>query len=194
LFLYGPLSATLFYLPLNLIQAQHYSPTRAGARPLPMVLLMFLLSRWAGGLVEIRTAEAPRHQPSCNGRRLSFFSLFRGWGIVLDNILPGCTHVGIRDDRQRGTADDSCHEFSQPESCGRRIRNPTTPYRRQLRSWPIAVARQSFASFRIALPNQMKTAGVSPPETQQLEEQQKLLGAIKTDDPKNGVAIDGAFC
>jgi MFS family permease len=29
--LYGALSATLFYLPLNLIQAQHYSPTRAGA-------------------------------------------------------------------------------------------------------------------------------------------------------------------
>ena len=40
-----------FYLPLNLIQAQHYSPTRAGAATLPMVLMMFLLSRWAGGLV-----------------------------------------------------------------------------------------------------------------------------------------------
>jgi EmrB/QacA subfamily drug resistance transporter len=52
LFLYGALSATLFYLPLNLIQAQHYSPTRAGAATLPMVLLMFLLSRWAGSLVE----------------------------------------------------------------------------------------------------------------------------------------------
>jgi EmrB/QacA subfamily drug resistance transporter len=51
-FLYGALSATLFYLPLNLIQAQNYSPTRAGAATLPMVLLMFLLSRWAGGLVE----------------------------------------------------------------------------------------------------------------------------------------------
>ncbi len=59
LFLYGALSATFFYLPLNLIQAQHYSPTRAGAATLPMVLLMFLLSRWAGGLVERHGSRKP---------------------------------------------------------------------------------------------------------------------------------------
>ena len=50
-----------------------------------------------------------------------------------------------------------------------------------------------FASFRVALPNQMKTVNVSPPVARQLQEQQKLLGAIKTDDPKGRVAIDRAF-
>jgi EmrB/QacA subfamily drug resistance transporter len=50
--LYGALGGTLFFLPLNLIQVQHYSPTAAGAAFLPFVLIMFLLSRWAGGLVE----------------------------------------------------------------------------------------------------------------------------------------------
>jgi MFS family permease len=44
--------ATVFWLmPLNLIQAQHYSATAAGAALLPLPALMFLLSRWAGGRV-----------------------------------------------------------------------------------------------------------------------------------------------
>ena len=79
------------------------------------------LGWWSCGA--IRTAKAPHHRPSCHGRRLCSFRSSGSWRIVLDNILPGGTHVGIRDDRQRGTADDSCHEFSDPESCWRRIRN-----------------------------------------------------------------------
>src|SRR5437879_1734049 len=51
LLLYGAFGRTLFFLPLNLIQVQHYSPTAAGAALLPFILLMFLLSRWSGGLV-----------------------------------------------------------------------------------------------------------------------------------------------
>jgi len=50
--LYGALGGTLFFLPLNLIQVQHYSATAAGAAFLPFILIIFLLSRWAGGLVE----------------------------------------------------------------------------------------------------------------------------------------------
>jgi EmrB/QacA subfamily drug resistance transporter len=50
LFLYFALSGLLFFLPLNLIQVQRYSPSQAGAALLPFILLMFFLSRWAGGL------------------------------------------------------------------------------------------------------------------------------------------------
>jgi EmrB/QacA subfamily drug resistance transporter len=50
-FLYAALGGTLFFLPLNLIQVQRYSPTAAGAALLPFILLMSLLSRWSGGLV-----------------------------------------------------------------------------------------------------------------------------------------------
>ena len=50
-FLYGALSCVFFYLPLNLIQVQGYTPLAAGAAILPLIIVMFLLSRWSGGLV-----------------------------------------------------------------------------------------------------------------------------------------------
>jgi len=51
LLMYGALGTVLWLLPLTLIQAQRYSATAAGASLLPFPLLMFLLSRWSGGLV-----------------------------------------------------------------------------------------------------------------------------------------------
>jgi len=59
LFLYTALSGVMFFLPLNLIEAQGYSPSKAGAALLPFIASMFLLSRWSGNLVQRVGARLP---------------------------------------------------------------------------------------------------------------------------------------
>ncbi len=51
LFLYGALGVLIWLAPMNFIQVQHYSATAAGAALLPLAILLFVLSRWSGGLV-----------------------------------------------------------------------------------------------------------------------------------------------
>jgi EmrB/QacA subfamily drug resistance transporter len=51
LLLYAAMGIFFFLFPLDLIQVQGYSATAGGAAVLPLILLLFLLSRWSGGLV-----------------------------------------------------------------------------------------------------------------------------------------------
>jgi MFS family permease len=79
LLLYTALGAGLFFLPLNLQQVQGYSATAAGAAFLPFILLVAVLSQWAGGL----TARIGARIPLTTGSTLAAigFALFALPGI-----------------------------------------------------------------------------------------------------------------
>ena len=59
LLLYGGLGGAFFFLPFLLIQARGYSATAAGAAYLPFTIVLGVLSRWSGGLMDRFGARAP---------------------------------------------------------------------------------------------------------------------------------------
>ena len=59
LLLYAALGGMMMFFALNLVQVQGYSATAAGAALLPMIAIMFSLSRWSGGLIERFGARLP---------------------------------------------------------------------------------------------------------------------------------------
>lgn len=59
LLLYGALGGAMFFLPFLLIQVHGYSATAAGAAFLPFTIVLALLSRWGGSLIDRFGARLP---------------------------------------------------------------------------------------------------------------------------------------
>ncbi len=99
LFLYGSLSVGTFFLALNLVQAQGYSKTVAGFSLLPFSLLLTVMSRWAGGLVDRRGPRLPLIiGPAIAGTGffwMSFSGLTNGPPAYWLAFMPGIALLGV---------------------------------------------------------------------------------------------------
>ena len=95
LLLYAALGGALYFVPFDLIQARHYSPTAAGAALLPLILIISLLSRWTGGLTAKYGARLPLIVgPSIAGIGFGLFALPGLGGNYWLTIFPAVVVQG----------------------------------------------------------------------------------------------------
>jgi hypothetical protein len=96
LLLYSALGIFFFLFPLNLIQVQGYSATATGAAAMPMILSLFFLSRWSGGLVSRFGARTPLVVgPLIVTVGFLLFAVFAPGGSYWQTLMPAFSVLGF---------------------------------------------------------------------------------------------------
>lgn len=93
---WGAWSGAIFFIPFNLIQLQGYSAAGVGMAFLPLILALFLFSRWAGSMV-VRHGARPPIIAGCLIASVGFilFTLPGIGGSYWTTFFPAIVILGI---------------------------------------------------------------------------------------------------
>lgn len=96
LLLYGALGAAVFLFPFGLIRLYDYTATEAGAAFLPFALMLFLLARWGGTLIDRYGARMPLVAGSVvTALGLAMLAIPTTGAPYWSTFLPGVLVLGI---------------------------------------------------------------------------------------------------
>jgi EmrB/QacA subfamily drug resistance transporter len=193
-FLYAALGGILFFLPLNLIQVQHYSSTAAGAALLPFILLMFVLSRWSGGLVARFGSRAPLTVgPLIAALGFVLFLRADSGGSYLTTYFPAVVVLGLGMTTSVAPLTTTVMNAVNRSQAGAAsgINNAVSRV-----AGLLAVAIFGlvlYASFNRGMDRRLDALAVSAVERQQVDLQRPRLAAAKAEDPRVQRAISESF-
>jgi EmrB/QacA subfamily drug resistance transporter len=189
--LYGALGGSLFFVPLNLIQVQGYSTTAAGAAMLPLILLLSILSRWSGGLVDRFGAKRPLVAgPAVAACGFALFAIPGSGGSYWITFFPAVVVLGIGMSISVAPLTTTVMNSAEAGFSGAAsgINNAASRVASLL---AVAVFGLIMASmFNRSLHSRLEAAAVAPQVIEAVELQRDKLGAIEL--PKSIGAADEA--